>query len=123
MRAKHINDVNEAILVLRHFVELSAKLLPFLDELERKRRPSNYDIQSRQKIIAVYENYDFDTNTSQVLMNSNVLTLIKQSFENISEQSETAQAQRPRKHHSKYLRKFLAEHDRLQRSWGLIQAN
>jgi len=119
MRAKHINDVNEAILVLRHFVELSAKLLPFLDELERKTAPTMNDLKSREKIIAVYKNYDFDINTSKVLMNSNVLELIKSSFENISQ----CKKQRSRKTYSRPLVKFLQEHDRLQRNWGLIQAN
>ncbi len=118
MRAKHISDVNEAILVLRHFVELSAKLLPFLDELERKKAPTMHDLKSREKIIAVYQNYDFDTQTSRVLMNSNVLELIKKSFENISERKN-----RSRKNYSRPLIQFLREHDRLQRNWGQIQAN
>ncbi|GAB5418669.1 MAG: hypothetical protein Crog4KO_04260 [Crocinitomicaceae bacterium] len=122
MRAKHISDVNEAILVLRHFVELSAKLLPFLDELERKKTPTSFDLRSRDKIIAVYENYEFDTNTSKVLMNSDVLDLIKKSFETISQRSHASRTKRANRN-TCYLRRFLAEHDRLQQSWGLIQAN
>ena len=118
MRAKHISDVNEAILVLRHFVELSAKLLPFLDELDRKKAPTMNDLISREKIIAVYRSYEFDTQTSRVLMNSNVLDLIKQSFENIAERKH-----RSRKKCSRPLLRFLQEHDRLQRNWGQIQAN
>ncbi|XOV68262.1 MAG: hypothetical protein ACFHU9_03610 [Fluviicola sp.] len=118
MRAKHISDVNEAILVLRHFVELSAKLLPFLDELERKKAPTMHDLKSREKIIAVYRNYEFDTQTSKVLMNSDVLELIKKSFENISERKN-----RSRKNNCRPLIQFLREHDRLQRNWGLVQAN
>jgi len=118
MRAKHISDVNEAILVLRHFVELSAKLLPFLDELERKKAPTMNDLRSREKIIEVYRNYEFDTQTSQVLMNSNVLELIKTSFENISDRKK-----RSRKNYSRPLIQFLREHDRLQENWGLVQAN
>lgn len=123
MRAKHISDVNEAILVLRHFVELSAKLLPFLDELERKKAPTSNDIQSRNKIIAVYENYEFDTSTSKVLMNSDVLDLIKKSFETIAQRSHASRSSRSKRNSAKYLNKFLAEHDRLKRSWGMIQAN
>lgn len=123
MRAKHISDVNEAILVLRHFVELSAKLLPFLDELERKKIPSSYDLESREKIIAVYENYEFDTSTSKVLMNSDVLDLIKKSFETISQRSHTARSRRSSRDKTSYLRRFMEEHERLQQSWGMIQAN
>lgn len=118
MRSKHISDVNEAILVLRHFVELSAKLLPFLDELERKKAPTMHDLKSRDKIIAVYENYEFDTQTSKVLMNSDVLDLIKESFENISQRRH-----RNKRSQSRPLMQFLREHDRLQRNWGQIQAN
>jgi hypothetical protein len=123
MRAKHINDVNEAILVLRHFVELSAKLLPFLDELERKKVPSSKDVQSKKKIIEVYENYEFDTSTSKVLMNSNILDLIKETFENISQRSHARKSQLACLQKPNHLHQFLAEHDRLQRSWGMIQAN
>lgn len=123
MRAKHISDVNEAILVLRHFVELSAKLLPFLEELERKRTPTDIDIHSRNKIIAVYENYEFDTSTSKVLMNSNVLDLIKKTFESIAQSQRNCRTSHTRKRRNAYLQLFLAEHERLQRSWGLIQAN
>ena len=118
MRSKHISDVNEAILVLRHFVELSAKLLPFLDELERKKAPTMHNLKSRDKIIAVYRNYEFDTQTSKVLMNSDVLELIKTSFENICNRKN-----RSRKNHSRPLIQFLREHDRLQRNWGIVQAN
>lgn len=118
MRAKHISDVNEAILVLRHFVELSAKLLPFLDELDRKKAPTMHDLKSREKIIAVYQNYEFDTNTSRVLMNSDVLQLIKESFEHICERR--GKGRRSKKN---YLHQFLKEHERLQQNWGMIQAN
>jgi len=118
MRAKHISDVNEAILVLRHFVELSAKLLPFLDELDRKKAPSLQDLQSRKKIIDVYKNYEFDTNTSRILMNSDVLKLIKETFEHICERKPSGHKRR-----SRYLLKFLREHERLQQNWGMIQAN
>ena len=123
MNAKHISDINEAIFVLRHFVELSAKLLPFLDELERKKAPTSIDIQSRKKIIAVYENYEFDTNTSKILMNSNVLDLIQKSFETILTRRQPGRKSRSQRRRSAYLIEFLEEHDRLQRSWGLVQAN
>lgn len=119
MKAKHISNVNEAILVLRHFIELSAKLLPFLEELEKKKDPTVRDLVSKQKIIEVYRNYEFDIDTSQLLMNSNILDLIKSSFETICSR-ETRDSRRKI---SKPLRKFLLEHQRLQRSWELIEAN
>lgn len=119
MRSKHINDVNEAILVLRHFIELSAKLLPFLEELECKRVQTIEDRLNKQKIIDVYRNYDFDTNTSVLLMNSNVLELIRDSFDHIC----NAECARKRRNKSQILRRFLSEHERLRENWGWIQAN
>lgn len=119
MKAKHIRDVNEAILVLRHFIELSAKLLPFLEELEKKKDPTIHDLMSKQKIIEVYNSYDFDTDTSRMLMNSNVLDLIKNSFETISAKG----AHCARRGKCTQLRLFLMEHRRLKENWGLIEAN
>lgn len=114
MNSRHIHNVNEAILVLRHFVNLSAKLLPFLEELERKRKPSKRDLLNKAKIIAVYQSYDFDTETSQILMNSDVLDLIKKTFEGIQSKSHR---------HRFLLREFLSEHKRLRQNWRYIESN
>ncbi len=119
MNAKHISSVNEAILVLRHFIDLSARLLPFLEELEQKQRPTVRDLVSKQKIIEVYSSYDFDTNTSKLLMNSNALELIKKSFETICSR-ETKHGRRGK---CTPLRQFLLEHNRLQQNWWRIEAN
>lgn len=119
MKAKHISDVNEAILVLRHFIDLSAKLLPFLEELEQIPAPSHNDLLSRQKIIEVYQNYEFDTSTSRVLMNSNILDLIKETFLSIQNHS----CRCPRNGISTTLRRFLLEHKRLRENWDRIEAN
>ena len=119
MKAEEISKINEANLVLRHFVNLSARLLPFLDELQRKRNPSKEDIRDKERIIDVYENYSFDTDASKMLLNSNVLDLIKDSFLMISRSSNFL---RP---HSKNptLNRFLQEHQRLTNKWFQIDAN
>ncbi len=119
MKSKHIQNVNEAILVLRHFIELSAQLLPFLEELEKKKRPTADDLVSKQKIIEVYRSYDFDTSTSKVLMNSHILDLIKSSFETISCRESCAS----RRSRSNKLRQFLTEHRRLKENWEVIMSN
>lgn len=119
MKSKHIQNVNEAILVLRHFIELSAKLLPFLEELEKKKRPTADDLMSKQKIIEVYRSYDFDTSTSKILMNSDVLDLIKSSFETIS----SCESRCSRRSRSNSLRQFLSEHRRLKQNWEVIMSN
>lgn len=119
MNVKQINNVNEALLILRHFIDLSAKLLPFLDELDRKRNPTYTEIKNRNKIISVYENYSFDTTTSKTLLNSDILDLIKDTFNSISEKSISAKSN---KRNSK-LRMFLMEHRRLQENWFNVEAN
>lgn len=119
MKSKHINNVNEAILVLRHFIDLSAKLLPFLEELERKRIPTLEDKINKQKIIEVYSSYEFDTSTSKLLMNSNILDLIKDAFDQI----RTAERKSSRRKSSSTLKSFLREHRRLSDNWGIVQAN
>lgn len=119
MNAKHISNVNEAILVMRHFIDLSARLLPFLEELEQKQRPTVRDLVSKQKIIEVYRSYDFDTNTSKVLMNSNVLDLIKCSFESIC----SRETKHSRRGNCAPLRQFMNEHERLKQHWYLAESN
>lgn len=116
---KEINKLNEANLVLRHFVDLSAQLLPFLEQLETKKNLTVEEASYKLKIKNVFENYNFDTKTSQLLINSNVLELIQNSFNKIitsacSENSRT---------HKRTLRKFLFEHQRLNESWNLIESN
>lgn len=119
MNVKQINNVNEALLILRHFIDLSAKLLPFLDELERKKYPTRAEMNSRNKIIEVYNNYSFDTSTSKTLLNSDVLDLIKETFDSIATKTISDR----RKTRNSSLRMFLMEHRRLQENWYNVEAN
>lgn len=116
---KDIHSVNEALLVLRHFIDLSARLLPFLDELQRKDAPTEQEQYDKQRIISVYENYHFDTKTSEVLINSNILELINESFQTLAvcktkEQYDLAQRK---------LVAFILEHKRLTDKWSFVNAN
>ncbi|NRA12539.1 MAG: hypothetical protein HRT57_11350 [Crocinitomicaceae bacterium] len=119
MNVKQINNVNEALLILRHFIDLSAKLLPFLDELDKKRNPTFTELSNRNKIMSVYENYSFDTSTSKRLLDSDVLELIKETFDSISE--KTISNKKPKRNTS--LRMFLMEHRRLQENWYIVRSN
>ena len=116
---KEINKLNEANLVLRHFVNLSAQLLPFLEQLERKKDLSIEEATHKIKIKTVFENYNFDTNTSELLINSNVLELIQNSFKKIVKFNSGDNS----RSHKRTLRKFLFEHQRLIQSWNLIDSN
>ena len=86
---------------------------------ESKKNLTVEEASYKLKIKNVFENYNFDTKTSQLLINSNVLELIQNSFNKIitsacSENSRT---------HKRTLRKFLFEHQRLNESWNLIESN
>ena len=119
MKTKDISRINEANLILRHFVNLSARLLPFLDELQRKKNPTLTELRDRNKIIDVYENYRFNTCTSEKLLNSNILVLIKETFETLTHSSYYLNPNT--KNHC--LRNFLTEHKRLSDDWYQINAN
>ena len=60
-------------------------------------------------------NYTFDTETSKILINSNILDLIRDSFHGIIYQKSV--------HKPKHLYAFLKEHDRLQNAWEQIESN
>ena len=114
MRVNQINQLNEAIIVLRHFIDLSAQLLPFLDELNRLKHPSKSEEINRERIIDVYNNHKFDTDTSKMLLHSNILELIKESFESLLKN---------KKGNNKSLQSFISEHNRLTQNWHQIDAN
>lgn len=116
---RDINNVNEALLVLRHFIDLSSRLLPFLDELQRKVDPTNQEKQDKRKIIAVYESYHFDTKTSEILIGSNILELIKESFHTLAKSASKESADKAQKK----LVRFILEHKRLSDKWKFIGAN
>lgn len=78
--SKDIQAINEATIVLRHFIGLNAKLLPILNEISEKKELTAVDIQNRDKILAVFYTYKFETDTSEMLMNSDILSIIKRTF-------------------------------------------
>ena len=101
-------------------------LLPFTDswcekliDLQRKKDPNEQDEFDKQRIISVYENYHFDTKTSEILIGSNILELINESFKTLAACSsennyEIAQ---------KKLVRFILEHKRLSDKWNFVGAN
>lgn len=115
MKVKEIGHINEALLVLKHFIDLSAKLLPLLEELNRKKTPSFEEKINKKRIIDIYQHYEFDTNTSRLLINSNVLELIQTAFIEVASSHHRSK--------NRNLRKFLKEHHRLMRDWQKIGAN
>jgi|TARA_R110000737_G_scaffold324995_1_gene338182 hypothetical protein len=113
MKSKNIEQVNHALVVLRHFIDLSSKLLPFLDEINNKHNPSEIDLKDREKIIEVYNSYEFDDVTSKMLMDSNILALIKSSYERLMRNQPASQL----------LQAFDVEFSRLRKNWVRIDSN
>lgn len=119
MNSSDINNINTANFILRHFVDLSARLLPLLHELKKKKHPTENEKQSIEKIVSVYQNYNFDTNTSVVLINSNVLELIQKTFDRIINSTKNNKSI----DNILLLDHFLYERDRLLDVWTTAEAN
>ena len=119
MNSSDINNINTANFILRHFVDLSARLLPLLHELKQKKHLTRSEKRSVDKIVSVYENYNFDTNTSVVLINSNVLELIQKTFERIANSKKTNKSIE----NVLLLDHFLYERDRLLDVWTAVESN
>lgn len=118
MQSGAIQQVNDATVVLRHFIELSAKLLPFFNELSKKDKLLPREALDRQRIIDVFHGYKFDTSTSMILMNSSILDTIQRTFQQIEkripgEQSEADIA----------IEQFFSEHELLVNDWLLTDYN
>lgn len=113
-----IQQINEATIVLRHFIELSAKLLPFFNELSKKSILLPQELSDRNKIIEVYQNYGFDTSTSEILMESDILKIIQQTFQSIEKR-------RPGKEcdSDKLMSLFQSKHHQLVQNWKLTDTN
>ncbi len=118
MRSMSIQQINEATLVLRHFIEVSAKLLPFFNELSKKEKLMPIEYVNRKKILDVFHSYNFDTTTSAVLMDSTILDKIKRLIQEIENRipGEPSLA-------DDLLESFLSEHEQLSKNWIKTDCN
>lgn len=107
-----IQEINEATIVMRHFIELSAKLLPYLNDLTLIEHPSDQEKCDKEKISAVFKSYRFDTSTSKILMNSTILELIKNAYDDLQSYNYINQ-----EHINDSMQLFLKEHERLVQNW------
>ena len=113
-----IQQINEATIVLRHFIELSAKLLPFFNELSKKSILLPQELSDRNKIIEVYRNYGFDTSTSEILMESDILEIIQQTFRSIEKRIPGKDSDS-----DKLMTVFQNKHHQLVQNWQLTDTN
>jgi hypothetical protein len=110
-----IREINDALMIMRHFVDLSARLLPFLAELQSKENPSEKDQADKNKIVQVFNTYNFDTATSDILIRSPILLLIKNSYRDLltCESSDVDEV----------LADFRNEYKRLKKNWRYARMN
>ena len=113
-----IQQINEATIVLRHFIELSAKLLPFFNELSKKNTLLPQEQSDRNKIIEVYKSYSFDTNTSEILMESDILEIIQQTFRAIEKRGPGKESDS-----DKLMALFQNKHHQLLLNWKQTDSN
>lgn len=118
MRTSNIQSINTAVNVMKHFVELSAKLLPYYEKITRN---SEGDLQAQdeeRKIASVYESYRIDPKSSEVLLDSNILEIILEGFRSIKKRSEVGENRV-----KQLLRDFHDEYDKLQARWNYALMN
>ncbi len=113
-----VQQINEATIVLRHFIELSAKLLPLFNELSKKSILLPQEVNDRNKIIEVYRNYAFDTSTSEILMESDILEIIQQTFQSIEHRNPGKDSES-----DKLMTVFQNKHHQLVQNWQLTDTN
>lgn len=113
-----VQQINDATIVLRHFIELSAKLLPLLNDLSKKKNLSIQEHENKLKIMDVFRNYRFDTDTSLILMKSSILDTIQQAFSEI-EKRENKQTSNS----DKLINLFNVEHQKLVTEWIKTDCN
>lgn len=112
MKSKNIKSLNSAVYVMRHFVELSAKLLPYYERITRTEPHSIEKLEEKEKIDAVYEAYHVNPKTSEFLLGSNIIGLITKVYENLKNRSSENE-----KKAQQYLIEFKDEYRRLQQNW------
>src|SRR5690554_5836091 len=80
MEAKNIKSLNTAVYVMRHFVELSAKLLPIYEKITRDEPHSIYSEDNKKQIEMIYQGYDVNPKVSEFLLGSDILALIRKTY-------------------------------------------
>jgi hypothetical protein len=108
-----IRQRNEALLVMRRFVELSALLLPYLERMTRKKRLSKQEKMDKQFIHELYDNYDADPTQSTVLFQSEIIPLILKAYTLLKNRSEENDLEA-----TYTMNRFYKEYERLMNEWN-----
>lgn len=117
MQTNSIQTINTALFVMRHFVELSSRLLPYFEKITREQEDNKFQSEQK-KIEAVYESYEINPETSKLLMNSNIIALIQKGYHAIKTRSSSKD-----KKVYRILRDFKKEYKKLQNDWNYTTLN
>ena len=112
-----IQQINDGVIVLKHFFELNVKLLPIYFDLNIKSPKNVRDYLDIDKIKTVFESYNFDVKASKVLLNSDILDYIQHAYFVIQNSSSTIEEKQ------QALNLFINECKDLKKSWIKINAN
>lgn len=117
IKLESIQQINDGLIVMKHFFDLNHKLLPIYFELNIKKNKTVYDKNDIAKINMVFDNYNFDVTASRILMDSDILDYIQHAYFVI--QSDLTGL------HEKQdaLNLFLNEYKKLKTIWKRIEAN
>jgi hypothetical protein len=115
LNSQKITEINDALVIMQHFIDLSSRLLPFLAKLHAKENLNSKEQSDMNKIISVFNSYNFDVESSEILMNSPVLRLIKSSYHQLllSEKEKALEKIEP----------FMQEYHRLKNNWKRARLN
>ncbi|MDX1652354.1 MAG: hypothetical protein R3277_07680 [Brumimicrobium sp.] len=118
MKSNNIKSLNSAVYVMRHFVELSAKLLPHYERITRSEPHSLEKLEEKKKIEAVFQMYELNPKTSEFLLGSNIIDLITKAYENLKNRSSINE-----KKALQYLNEFKSEYQKLRNDWYITLMN
>lgn len=112
-----IQQINDGLIVMKHFFELNEKLLPIYFDLNIKKHQNYRNQIDISKINSVFDSYNFDVNSSKILLGSDILDYIQHAYFVI--QSDTTNLQEKQD----ALNLFLNEYKKLKNNWELVAAN
>lgn len=112
MEVKNIKSLNEAVYVLRHFVELSAQLLPIYDKITSCKQLNFYLMEEKEKIDEIYSKHKVNPDVGKFLLGSNIIYLITQSYNDMKYRKQYGD-----KKVKGNLDEFVSEYARLKQEW------
>jgi hypothetical protein len=114
---KSIEKINEGLLVLKHFLMVNKELLPIYFNLYSDKSNGKENNLSIIKIEQLFSSFNFDVNTSKILMDSSILDDIHNAYHSIQNEDFTLEKKQDSLLH------FFEEYKRLKKNWENVQLN